>query len=68
MFNRATKRFKMTDPWPRGAEPWTEPVEHSAWNRNPRSISFGVGLTAEARIEFPEPESVPLKTLPVSHP
>ena len=33
-----------------------------------RSISFEVGVTAEARISYPEPESVPLKNLPVLHP
>ena len=37
----------------RGVEPVLEPVEHSVWNR---SCS---GVTSEAGIYFPEPESEP---------
>ena len=64
-FKRAIKRFETTDPWPfgrfMGAEPWSEPLEHSAWNRSRRSTSCGAEVTVEAGMSFPEPESEPLK-------
>ena len=53
---------------PRCAESGSEPAEHSAWNRSRQGILWRAGVTSEAGISFPEPESEPLKTLPVSLP